>query len=54
MCWTKLCWRITKRKKYIINRISDDSLEIVNENIRQIIHNLTMNDTIDTIIEGNN
>ena len=42
------------KKKCIINRVSDDSLEVINENIRQIIYNLTMNDTIDIIIEGNN
>ena len=42
------------KKICIINRVSDDSLEIINKNIRQIIYNLTMNDTIDIIIEGNN
>ena len=42
------------KKKCIINKVSDDSLEVINENIRQIIYNLTMNDTIDIIIEGNN
>jgi len=42
------------KRKCIINRVSDDSLQIINENIRQIIYNLTMNDTIDIIIEGNN
>ena len=42
------------KRKCIINRVRDDSLEIINNNIRQIIYNLTMNDTIDIIIEGNN
>ena len=42
------------KRKCIINRVDDDSLEIINKNIRQIIYNLTMNDTIDIIIEGNN
>ena len=42
------------KRKCIINRDNDDSLEIINKNIRQIIYNLTMNDTIDIIIEGNN
>ena len=42
------------KKKCIINRVSDDSLEIINKNIRQIIYNLTMNETINIIIEGNN
>jgi len=42
------------KRKCIINKVSDDSLEIINDNIRQIIYNLTMNDTIDIIIEGNN
>jgi len=42
------------KRKCIINRVDDDSLEIINKNIRQIIYNLTMNDTIDIVIEGNN
>jgi len=42
------------KRECIINRVSDDSLEIINDNIRQIIYNLTLNDTIDIIIEGNN
>ena len=42
------------KRKCIINRVNDDSLEIINKNIRQIVYNLTKNDTIDIIIEGNN
>ena len=42
------------KKNCVINRVSDDSLEIINKNIRQIIYNLTINDTIDIIIEGSN
>ena len=42
------------KRKCIINKVSDDSLEIINKNIRQIIYNFTMNNTIDIIIEGNN
>ena len=53
MCRTLFCGRNSKKKMYY-NKVDDDSLEIINKNIRQIIYNLTMNDTIDIVIEGNN
>ena len=41
-------------KKCIISKVTDKSLENINGNIRHIILNLTMNKTINIIIEGNN